>query len=194
MPPVIVLPTAYTFADVAFSPIMAYPSVGSVLAIVPTSTSGICEAATAFGSVEPAVGALASPNRCALTIAPTSTVRAGGGAMTAAAFVVGATPLRAPSRVHVSCTSCQASRTTSKAETASGRSFCHPSARAPWATEAIQPGKTLIHAQGQLHQVSGKWPSGKAVPRDTASYGLGRQALKAVACQTDDHLSFSAVW
>ncbi|MBK6451949.1 MAG: hypothetical protein IPF84_05110 [Proteobacteria bacterium] len=77
MPPVIVLPTAYTFAAVAFSPMMAYPSVGSVLAMVPTSTSGICEVATAFGSVEPAVGALASPNRWALTIAVTSTVRAG---------------------------------------------------------------------------------------------------------------------
>ncbi len=143
---------------------MAYPSAGSVLAIVPTSTSGICEAATAFGSVEPAAGALASPNRCALTIAPTSTVRAGGGAMTAGAFVAGPTTFLAPSRVHVSCTSCQASRTTSKAETASGRSFCHPSARAPRATEA-SPAKTLIHAQGQLHQVSCKWPSGKAVPR-----------------------------
>ncbi len=56
------------------------------------------------------------------------------------------------------------------------------------------PAKTLIHAQGQLHQVSCKCPSGKAVPRDTASYGLGRQALKAVACHTDDHLSFWAVW
>ena len=54
-----------------------------------------------------------------------------------------ATPFLAPSSVHASWTSCQASRTTSKAETASGSSFCHPSVRAPCATEAIRPKRSF---------------------------------------------------
>src|SRR5512140_3336594 len=148
--------------------------------MVPTSTRLIWVAATEFGSVSPAPGAAAAPNRWALTMAVTSTACAAGAGTAATGPLGAAWPLRAPSSVQASCTSCQASRTTSAAETTQGRVLTHPSDRAPSATEArlLRLFGNCIRARVSVR------PARPFAPRTlgvAASYGLGQGGLKVVA-------------